>query len=461
MATIKHPVSTAAQVNSRSVVPIADSIESIRGYPKKLVIFKVPASEFWWVRYYDGKHIKRSTKTTVKQEAIGFAKAFYEELLVNKKLGISNNPRAKSFVQCAQAVINEDQQKAERGELSQSYADTQKSLINKHVTNFFRNYEIRDIDYALLNKFKDYLYGQDLAASTIKINFVSLTKIFKYALRHDLIKTAPTFPHVKNEDNPRGYFKLNEYQQLRRISYELLGKVAKIKQRKVVGDDIIEKNLRNIVITREMQLLIPFMVYTFLRPVDIKIIQHKHIKIHHGDDGDYLWMPLPTTKRHSSPITSMPKAAYYYKRLRDMAIAEKTKEVLEAGSNVEDVNIDEEYVFQAKHQNRSYAYQQIYRQFELLLAESGLKTSDQGDNRTLYSLRHTSLMYRLIYGGEINTTKIAKNARTSTEMMERFYVAQLESTDVTRDLHKRKKPRKKNKPCPTRHQWQSLTSALF
>ena len=50
-------------------------------------------------------------------------------------------------------------------------------------------------------------------------------------------------------------------------------------------------------------------------------------------------------------------------------------------------------------------------------------------------------MYRLIYGGEINTTKIAKNARTSTEIIERFYVAQLESSDVTRDLHKRKQPR--------------------
>jgi hypothetical protein len=61
-------------------------------------------------------------------------------------------------------------------------------------------------------------------------------------------------------------------------------------------------------------------------------------------------------------------------------------------------------------------------------------------------MRHTSIMYRLIYGGEINTTKIAKNARTSTAIIEWFYVAQQESSDVTRDLHKRKQPRIKREP---------------
>lgn len=444
MTTVKRrSVKTPANAKSRSVVPIPDTIESIKGYPAKLVIFKIPASPFWWVRYHDGRPIKRSTKTEDRKEAIRFAKEFYETLLVNKKLGVSNNPKAKSFIQCAQAVINEDQQKASREELSQSYADTQKALINKHVTDFFRSYEIRDIDYAVLEKFKSYLYEQELAASSIKIHFVSLTKIFKHAVRHKLIKSIPLFPQVKNEDNPRGYFKLQEYKHLRRTVQRLQGKVAKIIQRKTVDGETKEKNLRNIVVTEEIQLLIPFMVYTFLRPVDVKTIKHKHIEIRDGADGDYLWMPLPKTKRHDSPITSMPKAAYYYKKLRALALAAKTKEVLEAGGNIKDVSIDEDYVFQAKHLNRDYAYQQIYRQFELILAEGGLKTSDQGDNRTLYSLRHTSLMYRLIYGGEINTTKIAKNARTSTEMMERFYVAQLESTDVTRDLHKRKKPREK------------------
>lgn len=114
MPASKRNPRKAAPAKSRSVVPIPDTIESIKGFPDKLVIFKVPASPFWWVRYFDGKPIKRSTKTENRQEAIRFAKKFYETVLVNNALGHSNNPKVKSFVLCADAVINEDQEKAKR-----------------------------------------------------------------------------------------------------------------------------------------------------------------------------------------------------------------------------------------------------------------------------------------------------------------------------------------------------------
>ena len=442
MPASKRTRPKAAPAKSRSVVPIQDTIESIRGFPDKLVIFKVPASPFWWVRYYDSKPIKRSTKTENRQEAIRFAKKFYETVLVNNALGHSNNPKVKSFVLCADAVIKEDQEKAKRGELAQRYADTQKSLISKHIKAFFKSYEIGEIDYAVLDKFKTYLFEQELASSSVKLHFVSINKIFNYAQRHNIIKSAPLLPDVKREDNPRGYFKLMEYVKLRRVVRRLIGYVAKIKQKNSINDDETVKVLRNVVVTRELQLMIGFMIYTFIRPTDLKQMKHKHIEVKKGDEGEYLWMPLPKSKKHDSPITSMPRAAYFYKRLRDDAIAEKARVT---GQDASKVDISDDYVFCPQHKNRTYAYQQIYRQFELVLETANLKQNDKGDVFAPYSLRHTSIMYRLIYGGEINTTKIAKNARTSTEVIERFYVAQLESSDVTRDLHKRKEPRSKRK----------------
>ena len=33
-------------------VPLQDTMTRIPGYPRKLVIFKIPASSYWWVRYY-------------------------------------------------------------------------------------------------------------------------------------------------------------------------------------------------------------------------------------------------------------------------------------------------------------------------------------------------------------------------------------------------------------------------
>lgn len=421
-------------------MPIKSTIEHIRGFPDKLVIFKIPASPFWWVRYHDGKPIKRSTKTEDKQEAIRFAKKFYESVLVNNVLGRSNNTRIKSFILCADAVIKEDEEKAKRGELSERYASTQKALIGKHIKGFFRSYDIGDVTYAVLDKFKTYLFEQDLASASVKLHFVSVKKILNHAQKHNLIKVAPLLPDVRLEDNPRGYLKLQEYVRLRRVARTMLGHVGKIKQKTQINDDVIVKTLRNVELTREFVLMLGFMIYTFIRPTDLKQIKHKHIEIRKGDEGEYLWMPIPKSKRHDSPITSMPRAAYFYKRLREDAIASKAR-----ASNItpENVAIEDDYVFQPQHKNRTYAYQQIYRQFEFLLATANMKRNDRGDVITPYSLRHTSIMYRLVYGGEINTTKIAKNARTSTEVIERFYVAQLESSDVTRDLHKRKEPRSK------------------
>ena len=51
-------------VERHRTVPIRDTIDRIPGYPRKLVIFKIPASHYWWVRYYaDNQIFKRTTKS--------------------------------------------------------------------------------------------------------------------------------------------------------------------------------------------------------------------------------------------------------------------------------------------------------------------------------------------------------------------------------------------------------------
>lgn len=63
-------------VEKHRTTPLKDSIFSVPNYPTKLSVFKLSASRFWWVRYYDGgKIFKRSTKTEDKRKATEFAKA--------------------------------------------------------------------------------------------------------------------------------------------------------------------------------------------------------------------------------------------------------------------------------------------------------------------------------------------------------------------------------------------------
>lgn len=420
---------TPVDAKKRSVVPIPNTIESVKGYPKKLVLFKVPASPFWWVRYYDGKPVKRSTKTENKSEAIRFAKEFYETLLVNKRTGVSNNKRKSSFVTCAEGLIEEDKLKYQRGELAERYVKTQKTLTNKHVLDFFRTYEIGAIDYGLLDKFKTYLYEKKLAPSSIKIHFVALSKIFRYAQQQGLISRAPLFPKLKTEDNARSYFKLSEYKLLLRTAKRLIGTVTELRQ---VTDATTgaSKKLRNVTISKELYLLIRFMVYTFIRPTDLKQMQHHHIEPKMDGDGKhYLFMPIPESKGHNKPIVSMPRAYSIYNQI--CKLREEYKPT--------------DYVFSPELKKRNYAYAQLMRQFDAVLSAANLKTDIDGQGRTLYSLRHTSLSYRILYGAEIDALNLARNARTSPEMLHRFYLSKLENEQLRDKLHAKKQPRRAKK----------------
>lgn len=63
--------------------------------------------------------------------------------------------------------------------------------------------------------------------------------------------------------------------------------------------------------------------------------------------------------------------------------------------------------------------------FNKILDEEGLKFDRDGNRRTAYSLRHTYVCFRLMEGADIY--QIAKNCRTSVEMIEKFYAAHIKT----------------------------------
>lgn len=64
--------------------------------------------------------------------------------------------------------------------------------------------------------------------------------------------------------------------------------------------------------------------------------------------------------------------------------------------------------------------------FNNILDELGLKIDRDGNRRTAYSLRHTYICLRLLEGADIY--QVAKNCRTSVEMIEKFYAIHLKNT---------------------------------
>jgi hypothetical protein len=422
--TTAAPDSKTPKRSPRSVTPIPSSIEHIRGYPNKLIIFKVHSSPYWWCRcFHDGKHIKRSTKTEYKRQAIAFARQFFVDLMTDQITRICRVTRNSSFIACCEGVMKEDALKAERGEVTKKYVTYQNNRIQGLLFEFFGDRDIKVIDYALMDDFRTALFRRGLSNSTIKLHFSTLSKVLNYAQRYKLLDIPPVKPQIKQQDNARGFFNLREYLALRRASHRLLGSTHGISQ-KDDGKKAAGQPLRRVTVTEEIIYVIPFMVYSFIRPTDLKTMQHRHIEIRSGAQGDYLYMPIPETKKHDKPITSLPRAAYYYRRLREY-------------QQRRGLGDDENYLFVPDMENRTYAYRHLTRQFDVLLAAIADQLTGDGE-KTLYSLRHTSIMFRLIYGGEINLLTLAKNARTSVAMIERFYASRLEGGMMVEELHKKK-----------------------
>lgn len=73
--------------------------------------------------------------------------------------------------------------------------------------------------------------------------------------------------------------------------------------------------------------------------------------------------------------------------------------------------------------SRKYAMSTMSKQFSEALKRADLKTDKSERQRTLYSLRHTAIMKRLINGAPIKA--VADNAGTSVAMIDRFYGSHL------------------------------------
>ncbi len=84
------------------------------------------------------------------------------------------------------------------------------------------------------------------------------------------------------------------------------------------------------------------------------------------------------------------------------------------------------------------------KMFNNLLTDNNLKLDRNGKARTAYSLRHSYICFRLLEGADIY--QVAKNCRTSVEMIEKHYAAHLKDMiDASLINIRKKKQRLKEK----------------
>lgn len=387
-------------------MPLAGTLQRISGFGT-LTIYKMAASPFWYVRYYeDGKIIRRSLKVADKKEAIAAAKKVFVDIK-HHKMNQLPFTKASGFEVCARGLQLENEARVQRGELSKQKLQLDAARLEADLMPHFGKYEIADISYAHISDYLNKLSTpkRPLSINTLKIHLSHIKTILRYAQRVGVLNALPAFPTLKTVDTPRPWFNSAEYTKLHRTCDANIGKVFKKAGTK-------GEQRRNIAITHELYDLILFMTNSFIRPTDIKVLQHKHVAVIRGDQT-YLRLTHPPTKSHGSPVVTMPEAVEIYDRLLER-------------QRKEGFGKPDDYLFQPEHrENRDYALRTITRQFDQLLTIANLKKTASGESRTLYSLRHTCIMFRLTKGDNVALLTLARSARTSTEMIDRFYAKHL------------------------------------
>ena len=408
-------------------LPITHTVTSVPHYPTKLTVFLTSASRYWQVRcYFDGRAVIRSLRTTSKRDALRYAKDFYNAHISTVSERAQQQvqyARTHSIETVSKLMLATEQGRVDRGEVASHSFTMLLSRLRKHVLPYFEHTTIENIGYAQIERFFNHLCKLSYKPITLSQYMTALRKVLNTAHANKWIEQVPQFPKLRISSTARGNFTVAEYLLLLRAAKRL--RHAKQKKRKVTHRNTqggVFAHYANI--TYEMAWVIGFMVNSFVRPVDIKLIQHKHVEIVRGEHC-YLRLSLPETKLHKAQIITLPAAVHIYEQLSKYFGAQGL-----AGAD--------DYLFLPKLKDRQSALFLLEKQFRRVLEETGLRYGTQGQKRTLYSLRHSAITFRLLYGQGIDLLTLARNARTSLEMVDKFYASELRAEMNVGMLHSRR-----------------------
>ncbi len=398
--------------------PIKSSFMQVDGLPEKLKIFRIAGSKYWQVRIFShGRYIGKSLKTTDVHEAHVLAKNFYNELVMRGQVDVLAVPDGDALLimrknqyllhDLIEEILQRELERVARDEIKKESWLMTKIRLEGLIFDFLRLKPLRSINTKTVQDFVQFLTEKNLAGSTILGYLAHFRKLLKLLFVRGVISQMPLFPPVKLQLNSRGAFTVTEYKLILQKSKELTRTTYTDWP---PGKRIwIHASYHTMPI--EMNGLIRFMVYTFVRPGDVRQLQHKHIEIIKGQ-FNYLRLTLPEVKRHKAPIVSLPPAVRIYERML-------------ARQRAQGFGRPDDYVFFPEELNRRRMLDIIGWLFNWILKDLGIKQGPHGAMRSLYSLRHTAITFRLIFGGNIDLLTLARNARTSVEMIEKFYASTL------------------------------------
>ncbi|HEY4942360.1 MAG TPA: hypothetical protein VII56_13110 [Rhizomicrobium sp.] len=406
----------------------------------KLHVYKRGDGRYWQCStYLKGKEWRQSTK----QDSLGLAKEFAEDWYLSlrgkDRAGILST--AKPFHVAADQFEREYEVITE-GERSPKWVEGHKARLRLHLVPYFGNIALTDITAGTVQEYRMHRVAEAkaaaearakakaeaaaeaakksgkpaeppakiklLARSTLHDEVVTLRQVLKTAIRHKWLDHLPDLsPPYKSQGKVvhRPWFSPEEYIAL----YTATGEYAKKPFHE--RDRWCAEQVHDYVL---------FLANTGLRPDEAKNLQHRDVEIVLDEATKKRILEIEVRgKRGVGYCKSMPNAVHPYERLLRRAKPAPRKRV--KGNN--DKTSGEtrfpqptDPVFPGNH----------IKLFNGVLRRAKLKLDRDDNRRTAYSLRHTYICMRLMEGADIY--QIAKNCRTSVEMIEKFYAAHIKNT---------------------------------
>ena len=377
---------------------------------KGISIYKTELSQYWFARIWvndERKYYVRTTKETSRVDAIESLDEIVENLKKSNTIG--GVPKIRVFSHYCD-LLNKQQKNMSGKTRSTRFAYDDEKIINRKIDGIKEYFGNREVSSIKTYDIRDYLNVLDenrkkpLSPSSKKKHTTIIAKILKVAYEKEVIDKLPIIPNVSIKDNPRPSFNDKEYALLLKTTRDEISKGS---------------NVRGVLIKEEFYYFIVFMTHSFLRPTESEIFSIKFEDIKVKDNPKTLEIRVEG-KTGFRTASTMPNAVDFYNKLIELRPEYKT----------------EDYLFFNDYPNRTTAIKNVNRIFNYILEVADLKNTKEGTTRTTYALRHYALQTRLIKSkGKVNIFNLAKNAGTSVEQLERFYLKNLElNEELVRNL---------------------------
>lgn len=372
----------------------------------KVHVYKRENSSHWQCSAsVSGKNYRVTTKEESLERAKDFAEDWFLTLRGKVRSGEIAKKKEKTFRDAATAFMTEYELLTE-GQRSPKYVEVQQLKINVYLIPFFGDYGVSEVTSGKIQEYRLHRIansktGKPPARSTIHHEIVAIRQILKTAMRHGWLAHLPdmTSPYRSNTKiSHRAWFSPEEYKQLYTATRERAKEPKKERWREAC---------------ERMHDYVLFMGNTGLRPDEAKRLEYRDVQVVKDTATKQTILEIEVRgKRGVGYCKSTPGAVLPFERLKQRADPKPTDRLFP--SNQREL-------------------------FNTILDELELKLDRDGNRRTAYSLRHTYICLRLMEGADIYA--IAKNCRTSVEMIEKFYASHIKDMlDTTRINARRARP---------------------